>query len=224
MSEALKSRPVPDARLHRGFNDLARVQSRGTDYEIRVERRAGSAVAIIAPHGGGIEDGTSEIARAIAGNEFNLYLFEGIRLSRNYAALHLTSSRFDEPECLALISECRYVIAVHGCGGKGERVLLGGLDGMLKNRIGVAIADSGLVAEGSGHRYPAVHPRNICNRGKSGRGVQLELTYELRRSGSADLVCQSVRAVLLNLGNQLMGPSSIIVAPPAALNPNPERK
>jgi len=207
MSDVITSPPVPDARLYRGFDDLARVQSRGRDFEIRVERRVGSTVAIIAPHGGGIEDGTSEIARWIAGDDFNLYLFEGIRSSRNYAALHLTSSRFDEPECLALISECRYVVAVHGCDGNGESVLLGGLDGMLKRRIGVAIADSGLAVETSGHRYPAVHPGNICNRGKSGRGVQLEFTYELRRSRNADLVCRSVRTVLLSLGNRLVAPS-----------------
>jgi phage replication-related protein YjqB (UPF0714/DUF867 family) len=166
-------------------------------------------------HGGGTSrsassaawDGTSEIARRIAGDDFNVYLFEGIRSSRNYAALHLTSSLFDEPECLALISECRYVVAVHGCDGKGESVLLGGLDGMLKRRIGVAIADSGLVVETSRHRYPGVHPGNICNRGKSGRGVQLEFTYALRRSGNAELVCRSVRTVLLSLGNKLMAPS-----------------
>jgi phage replication-related protein YjqB (UPF0714/DUF867 family) len=37
----------------------------------------GSAVAIIAPHGGNIEPGTSELARAVAGQELSLYLFEG---------------------------------------------------------------------------------------------------------------------------------------------------
>jgi phage replication-related protein YjqB (UPF0714/DUF867 family) len=38
---------------------------------------------VIAPHGGGIDQYTSDIARAIAGAEFNLYLFEGISRSGN---------------------------------------------------------------------------------------------------------------------------------------------
>src|SRR5260221_2694666 len=92
MSELSTSVTVPDSRLYRGFEDLARAQSRGRDYEILVRRRAGSSVAIIAPHGGGIEDGTSAVASAIASDDFSLYLFEGIRRSGNYAALHLTST------------------------------------------------------------------------------------------------------------------------------------
>src|ERR1700751_5506986 len=91
--------------------------------------RPDSSVAVLAPHGGAIEAGTSEIACAVAGSEFNLYVFEGIRESGNYAALHLTSHRFDEPRCLALLSACDHVITVHGCRGEIPRVLLGGLDG-----------------------------------------------------------------------------------------------
>jgi len=108
---------VPDASRFRNFADLARSQVRGRDYEICVRRRAASPIAIIAPHGGEIEDGTWQMARAIAGDDFNLYCFEGTRPSKNYTALHLTSHRFDEPECLSLIASCPVVIAVHGCGG-----------------------------------------------------------------------------------------------------------
>jgi phage replication-related protein YjqB (UPF0714/DUF867 family) len=65
------SATVPDSKHYRGFLDLARAQALGRDYEISVTRRAGSTIAIIAPHGGGIEDGTSQLARAIAGDDFN---------------------------------------------------------------------------------------------------------------------------------------------------------
>ena len=95
---------VPDARAYRSYADLARAQTRGRDYRIVVERRPASPVAVIAPHGGGIENGTSELARAIAASDFSLYLFEGLRRSRNYTALHLTSRCFDEPQCLGLIA------------------------------------------------------------------------------------------------------------------------
>src|SRR6516164_10197773 len=125
---------------YRCYADLARAQVEGSDFNVRVQRRPESAVAILAPHGGAIEAGTSEIARAVAGSEFNLYLFEGLRASGSYAALHLTSHRFDEPQCLALLAGCDQVIAIHGCRGAGPEALLGGLDGVLKERIGAAIA------------------------------------------------------------------------------------
>jgi len=154
-------------------------------------------VAVIAPHGGGIEDGTSEIARAIAGDDFNLYLFEGLRPSRNYAALHLTSHRFDEPECLELLSGCHYVLAVHGCDGHGDRALLGGLDVELRAELAGVFEGIRIRAECEGHRFPAVHPTNICNRGARGRGVQLELTHPLRRPQEIPRLASAVRAVLL---------------------------
>jgi phage replication-related protein YjqB (UPF0714/DUF867 family) len=53
-------------------------------------------VAVIAPHGGGIEPGTSELATAIAGDDFSLYLFEGLKSAGN-GELHITSTNFDEP-------------------------------------------------------------------------------------------------------------------------------
>ena len=73
------------------YADLAVAQVEGADFSVCVQRRPESPIAILAPHGGGIEAGTSEIARAVAGSEFNLYLFEGIRPAGNYDALHLTS-------------------------------------------------------------------------------------------------------------------------------------
>lgn len=188
---------LPDARQYSGYADLARAQVRGRDFDITIQRRARSPVAVIAPHGGGIEDGTSEIARAIAGDDFNLYLFEGLRPSRNYAALHLTSHLFDEPECLALIAGCHYVVAVHGFDGHGHRALLGGLDVELRAELAEVLEGASISAESEGHRFPAVHPTNVCNRGARGRGVQLELTHPLRRSREIPRLATAVRTVLL---------------------------
>jgi phage replication-related protein YjqB (UPF0714/DUF867 family) len=188
---------VPDARAYRSYADLAAAQIRGRDYEIEVRRRPASPVAVIAPHGGRIEDGTSEIARAIAADDFNLYLLEGTRPSLNYRALHLTSHRFDEPDCLALIRDCRFVVAVHGCNGGDHRVLLGGRDVALRERMTAALAAESLLALGDGHQFPALHRENVCNRGAGGRGVQLEITHPLRRSMAAVRLAVAVRSVLL---------------------------
>lgn len=181
------------------YADLARAQVEGADFNVCVHRRPESAIAILAPHGGGIEAGTSEFARAVAGAEFNLYLFEGIRPSGNYAALHLTSHRFDEPRCLALLRACDHVIAIHGCRGDTPRALLGGLDAGLKRLISDAIAAVGIESHVVGHPYHAVHPRNICNRGRRGAGVQIELTSALRLRKPNRAIVSAIRAVLESL-------------------------
>jgi phage replication-related protein YjqB (UPF0714/DUF867 family) len=181
------------------YADLARAQVEGADFKVCVQRRPESPVAILAPHGGAIEAGTSEIARAVAGSEFNLYLFEGIRPAGNYDALHLTSHRFDEPRCLALVSACDHVIAFHGCRGDTPRALLGGLDTGLKKLISEAIAAVGVESHLTGHPYHAVHPRNICNRGRRGAGVQIELTSALRMRKSSRGIVGAIRAVLQSL-------------------------
>ena len=124
---------------------------------------------------------------------------EGLRESGNYPALHLTSHRFDEPRCLGLLSGCDQVIAIHGCRGAAPQALLGGLDRTLTSQIGAAIAASGIEARLSGHQYPAVHPENICNRGRRGAGVQIELTTALRLRPANEAIVTAIRSVLLTL-------------------------
>lgn len=182
------------------FADLAKQHVRGVDYQIEVHCRPASPVAIIAPHGGSIERRTSDIARAIAGEDFNLYLFEGIKPSGSYATLHLTSRRFDEPSCLELIAQCSLVVTIHGCKGDSEKVLLGGLDHELKTELADSLRKAGVNVETDGHRYPATDPNNICNRGRLKKGVQLELSAHLRGGPAEKGFVNSVRSVLLSLG------------------------
>jgi phage replication-related protein YjqB (UPF0714/DUF867 family) len=183
------------------YADLAKAQVEGTDFSVCVRPRTDSSVAILAPHGGAIEFGTSEIARAVAGEEFNLYLFEGLRPSGNYRALHLTSHRFDEARCLALLSRCEHVVAFHGCSGETPQALVGGLDEMLKIRVAEAIGTVGVEARTVAHRFLAIDPKNICNRGRRGLGVQIELTNAFRQQGPSNrnIVATAIRSVLLAL-------------------------
>jgi phage replication-related protein YjqB (UPF0714/DUF867 family) len=58
------------AKDFRSFADLAAAYERDRDYRIVQVPRAGATTAIVAPHGGGIEAHTSDIAREIAGGEF----------------------------------------------------------------------------------------------------------------------------------------------------------
>lgn len=157
---------------------LARSEPAET-FRIRCDRRP-SDVLIIAPHGGKIEPGTSEIAAAISGESYNLYCFEG-RKRRGNRDLHITSARFDEPQVLGLLSRCDRVVAVHGCAGAEQVAYLGGLDHALGSAIGRALAACGFpVGTHEDPQLQGVHPANICNRGRRGRGVQLELSRGLR--------------------------------------------
>lgn len=190
---------TPDANSYKSFADLGRNRERGKDYEIVVLNRPASRIAVIAPHGGAIEQRTSEIARAIAGDDFHLYLFEGIRSSENYSTLHLTSHFFDEPECLALIERCPFVVAIHGCKGTDERVLLGGLDVLLKRQLAIALRNVNVMAQTDSHDFTATNPNNICNRGLARRGVQLEFTGPLRGAAAEGRAVSAIRSVLTSL-------------------------
>jgi phage replication-related protein YjqB (UPF0714/DUF867 family) len=161
------------------FRELCLAEHMGTDFQIDCRRRPGS-VAIIAPHGGKIERRTSEIAAEIAGDTYSLYCFEGIKRHHN-GELHITSSHFDEPECLTLISGCDQVVAIHGCKGDDQVIYLGGLDRALRGAIRGHLDAAGFTT--------GVHPNlqgtdrdNICNRGRRGCGVQLEISHGLRKA------------------------------------------
>ena len=171
------------ADKYRNFAALARHERSGIDYDVLV-RRARPARAIIAPHGGGIEPGTSEIADAIAGERFSFYTFEGLKSSGN-ADLHITSTRFDEPMCLTVLGHSHVVLTLHGEHSEedGEGVFVGGLDTALGTRIGRALTRRGFdVRE---HQDPDLQGReltNLCNRGVSRAGVQLELSRAVRKT------------------------------------------
>jgi phage replication-related protein YjqB (UPF0714/DUF867 family) len=164
------------------FVTLAANEIEGVDYRICVMKRA-SPIAIVAPHGGLIEPGTSQIAAAIAADRFSLYCFEGLNRA-NSARLHITSARFDEPRALALVSAAEVAIGVHGRkdGGDDASIWVGGLHESLRDAIYGALASSGFKAKpvGDDHRLAGRDPANICNRCRGGAGVQLELPKTLR--------------------------------------------
>lgn len=151
-----------------------------SSWRVRIAAR-NSSIGIIAPHGGSIEPGTSEIAFAIAGNDFDLYLFEGLKASAN-RDLHITSTNFDEPSGRKLISNLDAVVAIHGEQSETAVVTyVGGKDEALGTRIQSELLAAGFNVER--HENPnlqGTHPENICNRGRTGRGVQLELSKGLR--------------------------------------------
>lgn len=160
------------------FAELAADTREGTDWRV-IARPGSSGVLVLAPHGGGIEPGTSELARAVAGEDHALYLFEGLRREDN-AALHVTSTRFDEPRVAPLLSEAARVIALHGCAGREAFAYVGGGDDELVARVTEALRSAGVAVRPAPPSLAGDDARNVCNRGRSGRGVQVELTSALR--------------------------------------------
>jgi phage replication-related protein YjqB (UPF0714/DUF867 family) len=193
-------RKLVSANDLRDYEHLAEHYKEGVDFAVHVTTRERSGVAVLAPHGGRIEGRTSEIARLIAGDEHRLYLFEGLRTTGdNFDCLHLASNRFDEPRALDLIAGCDTVVAVHGYAASGPDVLLGGLNEELKRDIAQALEETGFSCLADGHRFPGRDPRNICNRGRSGEGVQIELSEDLRKAGDWSLLAAAVRNLLQDL-------------------------
>jgi phage replication-related protein YjqB (UPF0714/DUF867 family) len=181
------------------FESLRKCQREDIDFR-RCIRDSMSALTIIAPHGGKIERRTSDIAHAIAGDALNLYCFEGTKSTGN-KALHITSCNFDEPQCLDLIAKSDVVVAVHGLNRKGKSVDVGGRDSELRDEVCRQLRRAGFRANvvDSGV-HAAISRENICNRGRSGKGVQLEITSDLRDSLSGPLLTKFSDAVREALG------------------------
>ncbi|PWI42960.1 poly-gamma-glutamate hydrolase family protein [Streptomyces sp. ICBB 8177] len=160
--------------------DLA-ARREGVDFRRLWRSAPGSTLLHLAIHGGGIEPGTTELADAAAGSADHFYSLEALRSSGN-AALHLTSTRFDEPKALAMVREADHVISWHGAGGETPVTYLGGRDERLRDAIGDALAAAGFAVEPAGADIDASSPRNICNRNTRGAGVQLEISTAQRKA------------------------------------------
>ena len=161
------------------YADLKQHEKEGKDYVILL-REINSRIAVIAPHGGGIEPGTVDIADGIAGREHTFYAFKGIKRKEN-AVLHITSNKFDEPIGVRLAKNADVIVSIHGFQGKDEVVFVGGKNKNLKEKIKDILNQAGFHAEISTKRgLRAQNPENICNRCRSGEGVQLEISRGLR--------------------------------------------
>ena len=165
---------------YKSFAELSAVEKEGLAFRVRIKKR-GTAWAVIAPHGGGIEAGTSEIANAISSKGLSLYTFDGIRQSGN-ELLHITSTLFDEPRGVALVQSSEYILAIHGCEGWESQVYVGGLEVAVGDQLIATLQSSGFSSVRATTQFHGTQPENICNRGRLGRGVQLEISEGLRRS------------------------------------------
>ncbi len=170
-------------KVYESYFKLRSMEREGLDYRIR-SRKGFSGIAVMAPHGGDIEPGTTEIAEAAASPQHAFYSFEGLKPDSNLD-LHIDSTLFDEPEGLRIASGAMTVITIHGCRERDPLVLAGGLDVELGRIVSRGLENAGFtIREASrfpGRSLPGRSMMNLCNRSRLGRGMQLEISRGLRR-------------------------------------------
>ncbi len=165
---------------YENFRELCAIETEGVDFRVTTKMRKGAVTAIIAPHGGAIEPGTSELALAIAGADLNFATFDGLKAQEN-RDLHITSTKFDEPRIMDIVARSKFVLAIHGERSSANVAYVGGSDEELKDAIRDALGHAGIKAEThDSSALGGASPQNICNRGTRGMGVQLELGRGLR--------------------------------------------
>ncbi|MEV7520663.1 poly-gamma-glutamate hydrolase family protein [Streptomyces sp. NPDC091371] len=134
------------------------------------------STAIIAPHGGAIEQGTSELCLAIAGYkpaaasttqlpaaeegqlQRDYWMFEALK---NISKLHVTSALCDDPAALAVCGNNLYAVSLHGFAPDvpaisptppdflHRQILIGGRDQRLMRTLARAFADQGFTRDNS---------------------------------------------------------------------------
>jgi phage replication-related protein YjqB (UPF0714/DUF867 family) len=165
---------------YKDFGKLQAVEQEGHDFRIATRFRDDSRTVILAPHGGAIEPGTSELALAVAADDLHLAILEGTK-PRGNSDLHITSTNFDEPRCVGVVEQSDFVLAIHGERSSNKVVYIGGADIDLRNAISEALAEGCYdVREHQNINLQGKALQNICNRGKNKMGVQLELARGLR--------------------------------------------
>jgi phage replication-related protein YjqB (UPF0714/DUF867 family) len=200
MTFAFNSELYADPSLAEGV-DYARRQRRHERFDDTLARTDDlPRTTILAPHGGGIEPGTSELCLAVAGYHpanlpqvppaevtYDYWMFEGIRGLGN-AALHVTSTGCDDGVAVSLCAGSLNALSLHGFKPEPEDarvVLVGGGNTALREFLlqGLKDADFKAIDAGTNGELDGDDPCNIVNRTLlGGGGVQLELSTPLREA------------------------------------------
>lgn len=169
--------------IFQNYEELSAHYQEGKDYVIQTQSKP-SDVMILAIHGGRIEKGSDELAKAIAKDDHSYYVFEALiykdtnKDQRN--DLHLTAKNFDEPTALKMTAQKNKVVSIHGAKGEEKIVYMGGNHSILRENIAKKLSDAGFRIEKAPEDLNGNHPNNIVNKSRNLSGAQMELTTALR--------------------------------------------
>ncbi|MER7937935.1 MULTISPECIES: poly-gamma-glutamate hydrolase family protein [unclassified Streptomyces] len=169
---------MPD--LYSSYAQLAGAQIEGIDYQRQWRLSEVSTLVFFAIHGGGIEPGTTELADSCAGDIHDFYTLDAFKAAGSNTDLHITSTRYDEPQALKMAAAATHSVSFHGFTNAAAVTYLGGLDYNLRDQIGQALKDAGFTVTIAGDELDGDDPKNLCNRTTRGMGVQLEVSNTQR--------------------------------------------
>ncbi|MEB6242547.1 poly-gamma-glutamate hydrolase family protein [Staphylococcus gallinarum] len=151
------------------------------DWEINTKTTNNKDILITAIHGGGIEPGTSELAKIISKKgDYNLYSFEGL-LPSNNKKLHITSTNFDDPKLTEMVYKSNEAISIHGIEEDNKAVYIGGKDKKMAKSITKYLEKEGFNVKKSPRYVNGDSEHNIINKNDSGSGVQIEISTKYRK-------------------------------------------
>jgi phage replication-related protein YjqB (UPF0714/DUF867 family) len=91
------------------------------------------------------------------------------------------------------------VVAIHACTDVKALVYPGGRDEKLIGAITKELGTAGIMVAKRHSKYQGLNPNNICNRGASGRGAQLEISRGLRDDiKKVYLLSDAIHTALIN--------------------------
>lgn len=171
------------ADLYASYAELAAAEEEGVDYARRQVLVDGATWCSIAIHGGGIEGGSGEAARAVGADLMNHYEFAGLKNTGN-GDLHITSTAFDEPQGEAIVQAARRCLSFHGYTGTDgvAETAVGGLDTEMVERVTEHLEDAGFTVITAPSEIAGTDPDNICNETLISAGVQLEMSRAQREA------------------------------------------
>ncbi|MFW0760975.1 poly-gamma-glutamate hydrolase family protein [Staphylococcus cohnii] len=166
---------------YKSMTELYNDTKEGIDWK-KDTRDVGKSVLIVAPHGGNIEQGTSELTKLVANNgDFDYFSFEAIRPSNN-TQLHVTSTNYDDATLHDMIQDRTATISIHGAQGEEQLVYLGGYQSPLRDAIQSQLEHKGFVVKIPPEYLGGLSNANFINKVEESTGVQLELTTALRKA------------------------------------------
>ncbi|MGC3791982.1 poly-gamma-glutamate hydrolase family protein [Priestia aryabhattai] len=159
---------------------LEAATTRGIDWDIYTVDNDND-VLITSPHGGGIEVGTSELNTLIQEiGGYDSFIFEALRPSNN-SALHVTSTNYDEPTLVGMVTDAKQNVALHGADGDTAVIYVGGLDICLRNTIWEELVKRGINAQIAPSNIIGEEVKNVSNRTNGAGCCQLEMTTQQRK-------------------------------------------
>lgn len=175
-----KSASKPSSDRYSDFEELKKNTTKNKDWRIVTKHRKDNNILLTAIHGGGIEPGTTELARRVSNvGKYNFYSFEGLR-KHNNDQLHVTSTNYDEPKLIKMLEKSKETISIHGSSGDDPIVYIGGKDTKMSKSIAKALRKKDFTVKESPKELNAQSDDNFVNKNDTDSGVQLELTTAQR--------------------------------------------